>query len=57
MTDAHWRVCNNCPNTYTGHKFWHEHTYMQLFYSSLDFARDNPSEPVQEETFTHSYLS
>jgi len=25
------------------------------FYSSLDFVRDNPGEPVPEETFTHTY--
>jgi len=29
----------------------------QLFYGSLDFVRDNPGEPVPEETFTHSHLS
>jgi len=33
------------------------HTHTQLFYSSLDFVRDNPGEPVPEETFTHSHLS
>ena len=30
---------------------------LQLFYSSMDFVRDNPGEPVLEETFTHSHLS
>jgi len=30
---------------------WHTHT--QPFYSSMDFVRDNPGEPVLEETFTH----
>jgi len=29
---------------------------LQLFYSSLDFVRDNPGEPVPEETFTNSHL-
>jgi len=29
-------------------------THTQLFYGSLDFVRDNPVEPVPEETFTHS---
>jgi len=32
----------------------HTHTHTQPFYGSLDFVRDNPSEPVPEETFTHS---
>jgi len=27
------------------------------FYGSMDFVRDNPGEPVPEETFTHSHLS
>jgi len=26
---------------------------LQPFYGSLDFVRDNPGEPVPEETFTH----
>ena len=30
---------------------------LQPFYGSLDFVRDNPSETVPEETFTHSRLS
>jgi len=29
----------------------------QPFYSSTDFVRDNPGEPVPEETFTHLHLS
>jgi len=33
------------------------HTHTQLFYGSLDFVRDNPGEPIPEETFTHSHLS
>ena len=33
------------------------HTHTQLFYGSLDFVRDNPCEPVPEETFTHSHSS
>jgi len=32
-------------------------TQAQPFYGSLDFVRDNPGEPVLEETFTHSHLS
>jgi len=32
-------------------------THTQLFYSCLDFVRDNLGEPVPEETFTHSHLS
>jgi len=31
-------------------------THTQLFYSSMDFVRDNPGEQVREETFTHSHL-
>jgi len=30
---------------------------LQPFYGSLDFVRDNPGEPVPEQTFTHSHLS
>ena len=29
------------------------HTHTQLFYVSVEFVRDNPGEPVPEETFTH----
>jgi len=32
-----------------------QHTHTQPFYGSLDFVRDNPGEPVPEETFTHSH--
>jgi len=33
-----------------------KHTHIQPFYRSLDFVRDNPGEPVPEETFTpHTY--
>jgi len=32
-----------------------EHTHTQPFYGSMDFFRDNPGEPVPEETFTHSH--
>jgi len=35
----------------------HIHTHTQPFYGSQDFVRDNPGEPVPEETFTHSHLS
>ena len=27
--------------------------HTQLFYSSMDFVRDNQAEPVPEETFAH----
>jgi len=30
-------------------------TTLQQFYGSVDFVRDNPDEPVPEETFTHSH--
>ena len=30
-----------------------KHTHTQPFYSSLDFVRDNPGEPVPEGTFRH----
>ena len=33
------------------------HARSKQFYGSLDFVRDNPGEPVPEETFTHSNLS
>jgi len=41
-------------------KFYHPiftHTHTQPFYGSMDFVRDNPDEPLPEETFTHSHLS
>jgi len=31
-------------------------THTLPFYGSVDFVRDNPGEPVPEETFTHSHL-
>ena len=31
----------------------HTHTHTQPFYGSLEIVRDNPGEPVPEETFTH----
>jgi len=34
---------------------FHENTHTQPFYSSMDFIRDNPGEPVPKETFTHSH--
>jgi len=37
------------------HTHTHTHT-TQPFYSSLDFVRDKPGEPVLEETFSHSHL-
>jgi len=35
----------------------HTHTHTQPFYGSVEFVRDNPGEPVSEETFTHSHSS
>jgi len=35
----------------------HHNTHTQPFYGSVDFVRDNPGEPVPEETFTHSHSS
>jgi len=29
-----------------------EHTHTQPFYGSVEFVRDNPGEPVPEETLT-----
>jgi len=29
------------------------HTHTQPFYGSVEFVRENPGEPVPEETFTH----
>jgi len=39
------------------HMCAYTHTHTQPFYGLLDFVRDNPGEPVPEETFTHSRLS
>ena len=39
------------------HTHTHTHTETQPFYGSMDFVRDNPDEPVPEETFTHSLVS
>jgi len=33
------------------------HTHTQLFYSSVEFVRDDPGEPVPQETFTHTHSS
>jgi len=35
----------------------HTHTHTQPFYGSVEFVRDNPGEPVPEETFTPSHSS
>jgi len=32
--------------------YW-QHTHTQPFYGSVEFFRENPGEPVPEETFTH----
>jgi len=34
-----------------------QNTHTQTFHGSMDFVRDNPGEPVPEETFIHSHLS
>ena len=34
----------------------HARTHTRTFHGSLNFVRDNPGEPVPEETFTHSHL-
>jgi len=45
-------------NTYLhAHTHTHTHTHTQPFYGSVDFVRDNPGEPVPEETFTYSHSS
>ena len=31
------------------------HTHTQPFYGSVEYVRDNPGEPVPEQTFTHSH--
>jgi len=47
-----------CSHTHTHtHTCARAHTHTQLFYGSLDFVRDNLSEPVPEETCIHSHLS
>ena len=56
-------VGNYCSGTFhrPSHKFqslsrvWLEHTHntTQPFYGSVEFVRENPGEPVPEETFTH----
>jgi len=45
MAQRHHCCCQSTKTT---------HTHTQPFYISLDFVRDNPGEPVPEETFTHS---
>jgi len=40
-----------------GNVHTHTHTHTNRFCGSLDFVRDNPGEPVPEETFIHSHLS
>jgi len=38
-------MTGNCKNR--------THTHTQPFYGSVEFVRENPGEPVPEETFTH----
>jgi len=33
------------------------HIHTQPLHGSVESVRDNPGEPVPEETFTHSHLS
>ena len=37
----------------TTHQTHVRHTHTQPFYGSVEFVRENPGEPVPEETFTH----
>ena len=37
-------------------RYWNTHT-QQPFYGSVEFVRDNPGEPVPEETFTYLHVS
>ena len=46
-----------CRTIISNKKKTKTHTHTQPFYGSLDFVRDNPGEPVPEETFTHPHLS
>jgi len=39
------------------HACMHARTHAHMFYSSLDFVREYPGEPVPKETFTHSHVS
>ena len=52
-----WVLTCGCPHmpTQIGHrKHTHTHTHnTQPFYGSVEYVRDNPGEPVPEETFTH----
>jgi len=61
MINACLHACKHtCMHAHTHarmHTHKHTHTHTQPFYDSLDFVRDNPSEPVPEETFTNSHLS
>jgi len=47
----------NCLHlTYThkhAHTHAHTHTHTHNRFMAMDFVRDNPGEPVPEETFTH----
>ena len=44
---------NRNPNPNPNPTDTHTHTHTQPFYVSVEFVRDNPGEPVLEETFTH----
>ena len=43
-------------NTYITETRTHAHMHAEPFYGFVDFIRNNPGEPVSEETFTHSHL-
>ena len=59
MYDCH-NACSSCKccrfiRTYmiTQHTHTHTQTHTQPFYGTVEIVRDNPGEPVPEETFTH----
>ena len=57
-THMHMHACTHARTHAHTHTHTHKtHTHTQPFYSSKDIVRDNPVEPVPEETFTHSQLS
>jgi len=48
----YWKLTDRLPFvTY----LWNTHTHTHNRFTALDFVRDNPGEPVPEETFTHSH--
>jgi len=53
---CHVMPCHVTPCYVTPHHVTRMHAHITV-YISMDFVRDNPSEPVPEETFTHLHLS